>query len=283
MPKRPPEQRWVDHVHEQVALFRASPEFRQLRRAGLRALDRHRLFTEEEWGWWALRGQSPAAYQTTFVPRTVAVAARYGLAEGTVRLMCLGRNYRPEEGPFRMEAPAPTVRIILRAGVDPLFRAWVLHYAWQLGVRVWQQVPGVGEAPLIAVPFPAEPGAPLTVAQCPPQDVAFFVRVETPPLFPPEAAAELHRQAQQTSHALLRRLGYATPKRIRASSIPHQVSKLRLGRPRLAPDEIGDITEDLYGEGAALDPQLRQRTKVRRHRARRALPPDRVSGPPPPE
>ena len=276
VPKRTPEQRWADHVREQVALFRASPEFHGLRREGLRALGRRRLFTEEEWGWWVLHDQPSDDYRMNFVPRTIAVAAEYGLAPETVRLLCLVRDYRPDTGAFSIEAPAPKRCLLVGDEVDPVFRAWVLHEAWRLGIRVLQKTPGGIDMALIAVPFPPRPHVPLTATHRPPRPNAFRLRVETPPFYPPEAAAEFHRQSQQLSHELLRRLGYPVPERLRRSPGVGQSAKLRLEDARLTRGEVGDIADDLYGEDAygedgAIQAHLRRRVSSQRYRLRQRL------------
>ena len=287
MPKRTPEQRWTGYVREQVAVFRACPEFRQLRREGLRALGRRRLFTEEEWGWWVLNDQAPDDYRTNFVPRSAEVAARYGLAPETARLLCLVRGYRPENNVFRIEAPAPSVRILLGDEVDPVFGAWVLHEAWRLGIRVLQKTPGGADMALITIPVPPRPQEPLTDARRPPRPAAFRLRVETPPFYPPEAAAELHRRAQQLSHELLRRLGHPVPERLRPSPGARQAAKLRLNKDRLGRLEAGDIAEDLCGEGPDGEgwkddaQRLRRRVSSQRYRLRRRLSSDTSTARPP--
>ena len=235
------------------------------------------MFDAEEWGWWALHDQPPDAYRTRFVPHIAAVAARYGLAPETARLLCLVKGYRPEKDVFRIEAPAPSVRILLGDEIDPVFRAWVLHEAWRLGLRVLQEIPGVGDVAVIAIPFPPRPHEPLTDAHRPPRPQAFRLRVDTPPFYPPEAAAEWHREGQRSSHELLRRLGYPVPERLRPSPAAGQAAKLRLDKDRLGRHEAGDIAEDLYGEGPDgegwTDDAQRRRRRVssQRYRLRQRL------------
>ena len=90
-----------------------------------------------------------------------------------------------------------------------------------------------------------------------------------PPTYPPEAAVEFQRRALGDVKELLRNLGYRIPRRMRQSTASQHPSKLRLDKPKLAPREIGEIAEDVFGEGAALDRGLRRHISNARYRLRK--------------
>jgi hypothetical protein len=277
--KRHPQERWRDRVLEGYASFKSSTDFEKLRQEGLRVLQRKRLLSEEELSGWVLEGERSAGYQM-FVEHSRAVGARYGLAEWTVRRACLIRGYRPESDPFVLESRWPQVRIVIDADSDPLFRGWLIFEAWRLGLYV-RMKHGSSESVVISVPFPAKPTDLLRPSQRPPVEAAFVVRVETPPMYPTEAAKAIQGEAQRAARELLSRLGYSVPKRLRKSATMMQVGKLRLGKPRLARRESGDIAEDIYGAEAyrqdrtgsldSVDPKARRRVVGARSRLRRRL------------
>lgn len=268
MPKRRPEKRWNEHVSERYQAFLASKEFLALRRKGLEALSRRKLLTPEEWSkltWETL--ESPTF--GTFRKECRTTGERFGLNQWTVEMACLLKGYRPQEPGLVVEAKWPDVRIVTKAE-DDLFLRWIMYEAWNLGLHVIRRV-GSTEVVLIEAPFPSRPEEPLTEARRPAPESAFYVRVETPPLYPPEAAAELHRSAGQAGRELLRRLGYTAPKRLRSSKLLGRTEELRIRKNQLGRRESGDIAEDIYGEGAATDQALRKRVKDSRYKLKRRL------------
>ena len=267
MPKRGPEERWRDHVLEGYQAFRASKEFEELRRKGLRALGRTKLFTFEEWyGSFGSRVQNEQ--YMAFVRECRVVGERFNLQEWNVAMACLVRGYQPDQGGLAFEANYPQVRVVIDT-TDELFLRWLLYEATQLGLVVVVGT-GTSEVSVVLVPVYARPEEPLTAAHRPALDCAFSVRVETPPLYPPEAAAELHRRAQQAARELLRRLGYRVPDRLRKSQLPSLMEELRIGK-KLSSAETAEIVDDIYGDKAGDDADLRRRVKDRRHKLKRRL------------
>jgi len=268
LPKSRPEERWQHHVLELCQAFLASPEFRVLRREGLRSLGRRKLLTPQEWNEsFSLRSQNEDFL--TFVERCRMVGEGFGLAAWTVEMACLVQGYQPEPGAIQVEAKSASIRVITDTTND-LFLRWLLYEAHRLDIHVNIRK-GNTELPVITVPFPAMPDQPLTKQLRPAPDRAFYIRVETPPLYPPEAAAELHRQAQQAARELLRRLGYRVRQRLRTTKAVAEAKKLRIAKKSLGHREAGDIAEDIYGEGAGTNSKLRRRVKDIRNKLRKRL------------
>jgi hypothetical protein len=266
MARRSPRERWQQHILEGFIAFKVSGQLKKLRRRGLKALGRTKMLTSMEW-WQASGKAMQAESYRAFQQASRKVGEHYGLNQWTVEMACLLRGYRPEAQPFVIEAQWPAVRVVTDVE-DNLFTSWLLFEARQLGFYVVQRQGSV-ESSLVAIPVPARPEEALTKVHRPARDRAFGLRVETPAAYPPEAAAELHRQAQQVGRELLRRLGYRAPRRLRPSGIAMEATKLRLGKSKLGRREAGDIAEDVHGEGAAGDPKLRKLVKDRRHKVHR--------------
>lgn len=269
MPKRSPDERWQQYVLELYEAFRAAKEFKELRRKGLQALGLKRLLTAAEWPEASRRFAQSEEY-LAFVANCREVGARFGLNDGTVRLACLVRGYRPENAGLVIEAQWPEARVVTEVA-DPVFLAWLCCAASQLGLRVVQRQGPTESTLLVPWARAAEPEEPLTDAHRPPVHKAFRLRVETPSHYPPEAAADLHRRAQQAAREVLRRLGYRMPERLRPSELTSKAKELRVGKRKLERRETGDIAEDLDGEGASLDPRRRKLVKSRRHRVKKRL------------
>lgn len=266
MPKRPPEERWQLHVLEQYQAFRLSEEFKVLRGTGLRALGRRTLLTGDEWNRSFTSRVRNDGFMA-FADDCRVAGKRFGLAQWTVSMACLLRGYKPEFGQIQVEERPGKVHVVTEI-VDDSFIRWLLYEAHQLGIRVLARQ-GSTDFPLIAIPMPTKPEQPLTRDQRPELHQALYVRVETPPLYPPEAAADLHRQAQQEARELLRRLGYRVPKRQRSSALPAEASKLRIKKGKLARREAGDIALDVFGEKADGSRAVRNRVKDKRHKLKK--------------
>ena len=266
--KRAPIERWREHILWGYEAFRASIDLSKLRQMGLRVLGRRRMLTDSEW-WEAAKGPMTSQEYRAFQDECRTAGAQYGLAPWTVEMASLLRVYRPGKERFVVEARWPQAWVVTEA-TDPLFCSWLRYEARRLGLYVAHQY-GSNDVRLIQVPFPERPAHPLTQDHRPPRAEAFYLRIETPPEYPSEAAAELARQLHQRGRALLRRLGYRVPQRMRRSIATPRVRKLRLGKARLDRHEVGDIAQDIYPEIAAVDPSLRRRVKSQRYRARKRV------------
>lgn len=266
MPKQAPYGRWKQYLLGRYAEFKSSRDFKRLRRRGLRVLGRTRLLPPPSFADKSASELLGSEAGRAFLEECRVIGERYGLAQWVVKQSCLHSRYRLPSDVFPIGEQWESVRIVTRVGDEP-YLSWLLHEAWQLGLHVMLQSGSSGTV-LFAVPFPEKPGEPLSRSSRPPRDGAFTVRVETPPMYPPEAAAELHRSVQQAARQLLRRLGYKAPDRLRTPSWIAQASKLRLGKDRLGRRETGEIAEGMYGKEAGGDPKKRKRVRDLRYKAK---------------
>jgi len=276
MSKRSPLQRWRDYELERLAAFERSADRRRLRRIGLALFGRTRTFPWQEW--FVFQKPVDRTVQLRFIHECRPVAAAWGLEESVVVSSSIVRGGYPAERfpwPVPILRGQPSARLVVPGDATPLCVAWLqyavdtLPRARSIGLRAAQTIEG-GEVTLISIPWPVQPDEPLMPDLRPQRERAFRLRVETPPLFPPEAASEFARIAQHACRDVLRLLGYPAPERLRRSNVSAATGgKLHLDRARLRSRESGDIAEDVYGEGAALDPQLRRRVVKQRSALRR--------------
>ena len=194
-------------IHDGYLAFLACDELASLRQEGLRALDRAKLFSPDEWQTWTASGGSSQKEYDDFRQKCQAVAARYGLYEYVVERACLQEDYRPELEAFAIQTDHPRVSIVVDGERDPLFLSWLRYEAWRLGLRVVLRT-GAAEAVLITIPFPAKPLEDLTDKHRPPIASALSVRMDGAAVLPPEAVAELALQHQFAVRELMLRLGY---------------------------------------------------------------------------
>lgn len=259
MSKKTPAERYQSQIDERIALFRASPSFRAFRGRFLRLLGRRRLLTAEEW-----TTELERLPRGMFAEEAKVLGDEFGLNPWTVQHVALLKGYRSALDPY---APQPRTEqrfILVDRRTTEAFRSRVATEARMFGYYVIETGPG-GESLRLADQgdFREE----LLDSDRPPRDDAITIRVETPVMFPPELAAAVHRQAQQDGRELLRRLGYRIPERLRSAPSVLDASKLRLG-DELQRREVGDIAEDMFGEGAATDPKLRSVVTSRRSRVK---------------
>jgi len=272
MGKRTPRERWDKHVEERVIAFRNSNEFRRLRRRGLSVIGRTRLLNVLEY--W--QGWSQWMSLSEFVKwreKTQAVGEIFGLAQWTVELLCLLKNYRPDQSSLVAEVIWPRIRVV--TGVeDTLFQKWLCYHAWTLGLKVIFKK-GPVETVLLWLDFAIQPQDELPVSSLPPQHTAFLMRVETPTLFPPEARTELENEAANLERKLLRDLGYINvPRRLRSSPLVKKASQLRASTDRLPRRGLYKIAPETSGDDFATveeDKQLVKTLKTQRHRVRKRL------------
>jgi len=195
-----------------------------------------------------------------------AVAQRFGLAFWTVVSVCLISGYRPEKVPFPVEASWPRIRVVTEQ-MTPLFLEWLSYEAHQLGLYVIQRR---GSAEVTHIPPNLPPFEALPASQRPPLDCAFFMRVETPPRYPPQAAAKLEKQAKQLEKELFRRLGYSVPERLRSSPLVAMADKLRVGK-KLKLGEAYQVIDDIYGDDMTSDQRRRKLVGSRRNKLKKRL------------
>ncbi len=271
MAKVSPEKRWRKHVIECFVALRQSGELDRLSKKGLTILGRKKRFTAEEWfKGFSKRASSPVYRE--WHDECEAIGKRFGLAPWTVVCTCLVSRYDPRKQPFVMEAQWPQIRIITE-NTNSLFLQWLSHEAQRLGLYVVQRQGSV-ETTFLYLDSP--PSSALPPSQRPPRDSAFYLRVETPPGYPPEAAQKLQSEGDRLTKELLGHLGYSIPKRLRSSRLVPMAEKLRVaGGPvtKREAEALGiAIIDDLYGDDDLT--KDRKRLKLiasRRHKLRKRL------------
>ena len=182
-------------------------------------------------------------------------------------MACLLKRYHPTHQPFDIGVQGVRVRVVTEMS-DPLFQQWLLYEAHRLGLNVVFRE-GDHETVLLGVPFPERPVEELHKESRPAAANAFILNVETPPSYPPEAAADLQRRSQGNIRKLLRASGYNIPERMRSSGLPAEARKLRMGRSRLERRETSEIAEDIYGEGYAKVPEKAKQIRDRRYKLKK--------------
>ena len=273
MAKLAPDERWQKHIAERTDALRISRDFKRLRREGLKLLGRRLLLTEQEWlpAWKGVAGKDEYLLWHQDCAR---VGERFGLAPWTVEMACLLKRYRPEKQPHVAEIMWPRIRVVTNSTND-LFLRHLCHHAYSLGSRVVRGEEFIGDAGLyLNPPLPAEELAP---SNKPPMLSAFTMRVEWPPLYPPEAARQMAKEATDMERKLLKLLGYRVPKRIRSSPITGQARKYELDKIRPLPrGRIYDIVDKVYehegGESSGpIDKRRHDIVKSKRNKLKKKL------------
>ena len=267
MPKSNPTERWRLHVAERYQSFQHSAEIKRLRRQGLAALGRKKRLTFEDFDREFWGGKVETNAYRDYQRDCREVGARFGLAPWTVEWACVIKGYVPDQSLYPAEARWPRVFVVTNVEEGP-FLKWLVHEALQLGLTVSHQ--GDGESVVL---LGGRPETPLEGSQLPPLYSAFQMSVQIPPgYYPPEAAAELGRQATQQGKELATQLGYSIPQRIRNSPLVSQADEFQVSKDTLASGAVYDIVDAVYGEQDFADSsKLRNRAKSARHRVKRRL------------
>jgi len=273
MSRTAPEERWRKHVYERFTALRQSGELEKLRAEGqdimkrLGILTRKRLLTTQEW-WQTFSQRASSPEYRAWHDKCRIVGERFGLAPWVVAMACLLRGYQPEKQPHVMEAEWPRIRVVSES-TEPLFLQWLSYEAQRLGLYVIQRH---GSVETTLLNLNGAPSNQLSPSQRPPRDRAFYMRVETPPGYPPEAASQLHKEAGRLAKELLRRLGYSIPQRLRTSRVATMADKLRVADEHLACGDVYRIMDKIYGDkDITRDRQRRSTIKTRRHRLKKRL------------
>lgn len=265
MGRLPSTELWRRHTLERFIAFKQSGELERLRRKGLAICGRKKRFTGGEWFKSFGRRYSSPEYLEWY-HECETVAQRFGLAPWIVYCSCLVSGYKPEEEPFPVEAEWPRIRVVTNQS-NPLFLEWLSYEAHRLGLYVIQRVSSV-EVTHIPPNFP--PSEPLLASERPLRDCAFYMRVESPLGYPPQAAQDLEKQAKRLEKELLRRLGYSVSERLRSSPLVAIADKLRVGK-NLAPGEAYQVIDDIYGEDLTNDRERRKLVGSRRNKLQKRL------------
>ncbi len=272
MGKKTPQERWEEYIRERVTAFRSSGELRRLRRRGLSIIGRTRLLdVPQYWQGWSQWLSIPKYMNWREECR--AAGKIFGLAQWTVEMMCLIRNYRPEQSSLVAEVNWPKIEVVTEVE-DTLFQKWLGYHAWMLDLKAIFKSGSV-EMVLLWLDQTKPPPDDLLPPSLPPRHTAFGMRVETPLLFPPEARAQLEKEATELERELLRGLGYKNvPGRLRSSPLLKKAGELKASTYRLPSRGLYQIAAENYGgefTSVEEDEQLVKTLKTQRHRVRKRL------------
>ena len=275
MAKTSPQERWRKHLYKRFTALKLSKEFRQLRKEGLAVLGRKKMLSATEWNKSFTQRASNKKY-LDWHSECEALGKRFGLASWVVARACLQARYEPEKEPYVMEARWPIVRLVTDA-TDPEFLLRLSYEAKRLGLNVVQRRDSSDVTVVYGYPVPS-PGdsdvPPFPLSELP-RNIEFSLRIETPIGYPPEGAERLQKQANNAARALLRRLGYPIPERLRNSPLVANAKVYKLKQKKLPKGGIYDIMERIAPESSlgSLDNDQKRRRLIKsgRHRLSKRL------------
>lgn len=270
MSKLAPDELWRRHTLERFEAFRQSGKLEKLQKEGLAACGRKKRFTGQEWATSPMCERYLSPRYMNWHHECEEVAQKYGLAVWTVVSACLVSGYQPDKSGLVVESEWPKIRVITES-TDPQFLARLAYEAQIRGLYVISRQGSVETQQLFLNPVPImciEP--PLMPSSMPPQSSAFYMRVETPIGYPPEAARKLHKTASQLAKEILIALGYPIPQRLRTSKLVVMADKLRVANS-LSHGGAYDIVDDIYGEDLTNDQKKRKLVASQRHRLRKRI------------
>ena len=280
MGKKTPQERWAEHIRERVIAFRNSKEFRRLRRSGLSVIGRTRLLgVPQYWQGWSQWLSIPE--YMNWREKCRKAGEIFGLAQWTVELMCLLRHYRPDKSSLVAEVNWPKIEVV--TGVENTqFQKWLCYWSRMFGLKVIFKKGPIETVllwldsaiqPPYGVPVPTTPPEELPVSNLPPKNIAFVMRVETPTGFPPEARAELQKEAARLERKLLLKLGYTNVHmRLRASSLVKKARILKVSIKKLPSRGLYQVAAETSGDETTevdKDKQLVKTLKTQRHRVKK--------------
>ena len=272
MSKLAPEELWRKHTLERFEAFIQSGALEKLSEEGLAACGRREPFTSLEWARSPMRERYLSSRYMEWYHKCETVARKFGLANWTVVCSCLISDYQPDKGPFPVESKWPQIRVVTES-TDSQFLARLAYEAQLRGLYVIAHHGSVETTQLFLSPIPIMNVEPPTMpSSMPPVGNAFYMRIETPVGYPPQAAKKLHQAAGQLSKDILVALGYSTPKRLRISRLVSKADDLRISQNRLPKRGLYEIVADIFDEGSiSEDKQRRKTVKTQRHRLRKRL------------
>ncbi len=270
MAKLSPADRWKAHILEQIKALRLSNELKRLRGKGLSSLGRTKMYSFQEW-WDDFGRRATSTTYRKWYEECSALAERFRLAPWVVSNLCLLKGYRPENeiGFMALESDWPTVRFVTDSN-DDAFLNKLSYEAQQLGIYVIQRQ-GSTENPIVNIDrndkgdyTNSSHNRSVTVNK-------FSVRVETPLEYPPEAAAQLHREASQLAKEVARQMGYNIPKRLRISKLVSMTEDLKIKKKRLSSGDSYNIIDSIYPDDLNEDQKRRKLVASQRHKLLRRL------------
>ena len=256
MSKLAPEELWRKHTLERFEAFRQSGALKKLRKEGLAACGRKKRFTSLEWAKSSMRERYLSSRYMEWYHKCETVAQKFGLANWTVVCACLISNYQPDKELFPVESKWPQIRVVTES-TDTQFLARLTYEAHLRGLYVIARQGSVETTQLfLNRELPPMPSS------IPPKASAFYMRVETPLGYPPQAAENLERQAKRLEKELLRCLGYSVAERLRSSPLVAMADKLRVAKS-LAHNEAYDVIDDI-NNGETIEGQIYDDNKGRK-------------------
>lgn len=270
MGKLAPEELWRKHTLERYEALRQSGKLKELREEGLAACGRKKRFTSLEWAKSPMRERYSSPSYMDWHHKCETVARKFGLAVWTVVSACLISGYQPDKARLVVESKWPQIRVVTES-TDAQFLDRLAYEAQLRGLHVIAQQGSVETTQLFLNPIPImniEP--PPLPSSVPAQASAFYMRVETPVGYPPQAARQLQKAASELGKDILVALGYSVPKRLRTSQLVAMADKLRVANT-LASGEAYEILDDIYGEDLTDDKKRRKLVASRRHKIRKRL------------
>lgn len=271
MAKVAPRQRWERHIIERIKALRLSGELKPLRRKGLKVLGRKSLYTTDEWRA-TFSERSHSKDYMAWYKECELLADEFALAPWTVVMLCMVKGYRPEKdvSMMAMEGNWPRIRVVTDSDV-PAFLEKLSYEAQQLGLYVIHRQ-GSFETTLLNLENvgPGELSKHFTNRNIGHNE--FSMRVETPIGYPPEAAAQLQKEAARLGRELSRRLGFPTPKRLRSSKLVTMAEELKVADWPLPRGAAYDIVDRVYrNKDMSKDQQRRKLVASRRHKLHKRL------------
>jgi hypothetical protein len=272
MSRLAPEELWRKHTLEHFEAFRQSGALEKLRKEGLAACGRKKQFTSLEWAKSPMRKRYLSSRYMEWYHKCETVAQKFELANWTVICACLISDYQPDKEPFPVESKWPQIRVVTES-TDTQFLARLTYEAQLRGLYVIAKHGSVETTQLFLNPIPIMNIEPPTMpSSMPPLGNAFYMRIETPVGYPPQAAQELHQAAGQLAKDILIALGYSIPKRLRISRLVSKADDLRISQNRLPERGLYEIVADTFDEGSISEDEQRRKTvKTQRHRLRKRL------------
>lgn len=272
MGKLAPQELWRRHTLERFEAFRLSGELESLQKEGLAACGRKKQFTSLEWAKSPMRKRYSSPRYMEWYHKCETVAQKFGLANWTVVCACLISDYQPDKAPFPVESKWPQIRVVTES-TDTQFLARLTYEAQLRGLYVIARRGSVETTQLFLNPIPIMNMEPPTMpSSMPPLGNSFYMRIETPVGYPPQAAKKLHKDASQLEKDILIALGYSIPKRLRISRLISKADDLRISQNRLPKRGLYEIVADTFDEGNSSEDEQRCKTvKTQRYRLRKRL------------
>ncbi len=258
MAKLSPAARWNRHILEQIKALRFSGELRRLRPKGLASLGRKKMYTFQEW-WNDFGKRATSSIYLKWYQECSILAERFELAPWVVSTLCLLKGYKPENdiGLMALEANWPRVRLVTDSTNEPFLKR-LSHEAQKLGIYIIQRHGSI-ENPLLNLDPVVSDDCLNASYKKPGIGDKFFLRVETPVGYPPEAAAQLQREASQLAKELARQIGYRIPKRLRSSRLISMAEDLKITKRRLPRGGSYDIIDTIYHDGDLQEDQKKRK------------------------